>query len=251
MLNVTDLKARQYKPRWGNMDRDRKASAILSTLLSYSGEQVLNGLWVDIGCGSGGIVAALAPQVERVIGVDPEPWPDWSVLESSNQNLSFLTAPCDTSDLPLPPNSVDVIICNQVYEHVASPENLLSNIHALLKPGGVCYFAGPNLLWPIEPHLFWPFIHWLPRDFAQRTMILLGSKQAELFDAHSTHYWKLTRWMQTRGFEISEGIKMRLIHTLAPAETTILARFIMRIPRPIFAVLHPAAPGFIFLLRKR
>lgn len=238
-------------PRWGKDHRDRKAMAIVATLQAYEGESVLQGVWVDLGCGSGGIVENLAPYVERIIGVDPEPWPDWRVLEAANNNVTFLIAPCDEREPPLARNSADVVICNQVYEHVSSPENLLSNIHSLLKPGGVCYFAGPNLLWPIEPHLFWPFIHWLPRRFAQRIMILLGSKQADLFDAHSTHFWKLTGWMKTSGFDVSEGLKMRLLFALENAKRTGLARMFSRIPRPVYELLHPASPGFVFILRKR
>lgn len=249
--SVTEQSQHQTSPRWGRENRDRKALAILSTLRAYSNEQGLGGVWVDLGCGSGGMAATLAPYVERIIGVDPEPWPDWKNIESSTPNLSFITAPCDKTTPPLPPQSADVIICNQVYEHVASPQNLVANIHRLLKPGGICYFAGPNLLWPIEPHLLWPFIHWLPRRIAQRGMTLLGSSQAGLFDAHSTHYWKLKGWMKAMGFEVSEGVKMRLLHTIESSRMDSLAKIIHRTPRAVFTLLHPVSPGFIFLLRKR
>lgn len=246
---MPDLDSRKT-PRWGTENRDGKAMAILSTLLAYTDESILHSVWVDLGCGSGGIVENLAPHVERIIGVDPEPWSDWSARESANPNLSFIIARCDESELPLPPNTADVVICNQVYEHVSSPEKLLENIYAILKPGGVCYFAGPNLLWPLEPHLFWPFIHWLPRRFAQQTMVLLGSKQADFFDAYSTHYWKLMSWMKASGFEISDGIKVRLRFALEHAKKMRLAKNLSKIPRPIYALLHPFSPGFVFILRK-
>lgn len=243
--------SRESKPRWGSEGREQKATAILSSLLAYSDEKILNGLWVDVGCGSGGMVSALAPYVRRVVGVDPEPWPQWSECSSSRLNASFVIAYCDRDEFPLLPDSADIIICNQVYEHVRDPQKLLFNIYTLLKPGGVCYFAGPNLLWPIEPHLFWPFVHWFPRSFSQELMALLGSKQFHLLDANSTHYWKLVGWMKGQGFEVFDGIKTRLFHSLVNASMLNSAKFVSKIPLRFFRAAHPLSPGFVFILSKR
>lgn len=180
-------------PRWGAEKRDTKGEQILLTLRHFAGEQVQNGRWLDIGCGSGGIAAHLAPHVQEMIGVDPEPWSRWQTWTQEHPNLSFIQASVDT--LNLAPASLDVIICNQVYEHVPDPQALIRLIHTLLKPGGIVYFAGPNLLFPIEPHVFWPFVHWIPRRFAIALMKILGSKHADALDAYSTHYWKLRHWL--------------------------------------------------------
>ncbi|TLY33099.1 MAG: methyltransferase domain-containing protein, partial [Ignavibacteria bacterium] len=39
----------------------------------------------------------------------------------------------------------DTVFCNQVLEHVSSPENALREIHRILKPHGVLILAAPHL----------------------------------------------------------------------------------------------------------
>ena len=142
-------------PRWGSTDRDQKASNILQCLQLLTELDLTTLSCVDIGCGSGGISRHLAPSFHSVCGVDPEPWPRWQEFMAQQSNLSFREESIES--LGLADNSVDVVICNQVYEHVPNPEALIAQVFRILRPGGVCYFAGPNLLYPIEPHVHWPF----------------------------------------------------------------------------------------------
>jgi SAM-dependent methyltransferase len=237
-------------PRWGSEGRDRKAMAILRTMVSQCGDRITEGMWLDIGCGSGGIASALAPYVGRIIGIDPEPWPTWAAMSEAHPDLSFLTAGFDDDQLPLPKDTADVVICNQVYEHVAHPGALIRNIHRVLKPAGVCYFAGPNLLWPIEPHVYWPFVHWLPRSTARRLMRILGSKRADALDAFSASQWTLMGWFEGAGFSVSNILRARTAAGLALGRYEQLSAFAEALPDAIFRLLCPVAPGFVFLLAK-
>jgi SAM-dependent methyltransferase len=237
-------------PRWGKEGRDRKAVAILGTLVSACGEDIRRGLWLDVGCGSGGIASALAPNVERMVGVDPEPWPDWAPMAEQHANLSFTVAAFDDPQLPMPENTVDVVICNQVYEHVARPEQLIRNIHRVLRPGGVCYFAGPNLLWPIEPHVHWPLVHWLPRGLALSAMRALGSRRSGDLDAFSTTAWTLERWVRASGMDLRSAIADRLAAQPGGSLADRSARLLARLPRWWLEFANPTLPGFVYLLRK-
>lgn len=236
-------------PRWGNEDRDRKALAIWLTLSQCCGPRIAEGAWLDVGCGSGGIAAALATKVRHVTGVDPEPWEAWTYAMTANLNLKLIAGVFDGVVPPVSDASVDVVVCNQVYEHVANPIALLRNIHRVLVPGGVCYFAGPNLIWPIEPHVFWPFVHWLPRRFAIMLMRGLGSRRAQELDAWSWSYWRLTRAFRETGFDFTGAIRER-IGAQAEISNSIAARMAARIPKRLVSVLTPAAPGFVFILHK-
>jgi SAM-dependent methyltransferase len=234
-------------PRWGNTHRDRKAEAIWTTLANCEGVKIGEGAWLDIGCGSGRIARELAARVHSVIGIDPEPWSGWREMEVATPNLSFRVASCDGAALPVAPESVDVVVCNQVYEHVGDPRQLIRNIADVLKPGGVCYFAGPNLLWPIEPHVFWPIVHWLPRRIAQRLMRLFGSKRTDELDAFSTHYWQLRSWFLDAGLAPSVAVAARVDSEFAAR------RWRVRLPRWLATVvdgLAPLSPGFVCILRK-
>lgn len=233
-------------PRWGAKDRPLKADAIWQTLLFYAGTNIHDGLWLDMGCGSGGIAATLAPRVTKIIGIDPEPWARWPTWTQQHSNLTFINGSYDSHPPLLAQNSVDIVICNQVYEHVPDPQRLIQEIYRVLKPGGYCYFAGPNLLFPIEPHVFWPFIHWIPRTIAIKIMKTLGAKN--LVDANSTTYWKLKRWLSA--FETINALPDVIKQPQEYGRTAFPWRAISHIPRWLANALTPLSPGFVFVLRK-
>lgn len=237
-------------PRWGNEGRDRKAQAIWLTLQHLCGEKIGKGTWLDVGCGSGGIAASLAPHVDRMVGVDPEPWPAWPEIAALQENLTFQIGNFDGTKIPISESSVDIAICNQVYEHVDNPKALLRNVYCVLKPGGHCYFAGPNLLWPIEPHVVLPFVHWLPRAGAQRWLRRFGSPQADKLDAFSASYWRLTRMFKEFGFDYISAIHARLHAELSRERVSFLLRMVAAAPPSLVKALTPLAPGFVFMLTK-
>jgi 2-polyprenyl-3-methyl-5-hydroxy-6-metoxy-1,4-benzoquinol methylase len=238
------------QPRWGNQGRDRKGHAIWSLVQAHVGGRIVGGVWLDVGCGSGGIAASIAPKVEQMIGVDPEPWESWGAAAVDNPNLKFITATFDSDRLSIEERSVDVLICNQVYEHVSDPRQLIHNISEVLKPGGACYFAGPNLLWPLEPHVFWPVVHWLPRRMAQNLMRLSGSKQADDLDAHSKPSWVLRRWFRQAGLRCINALQERVAIELSGRGHPGAARLVRALPAVLFVILEPVSPGFVFVLRK-
>lgn len=236
-------------PRWGQEARDRKALAILKTLELHCGKGFRDGVWLDLGCGSGGIASTLAAKVNKVVGIDPEPWARWSEYMLVQQNLEFLRMTCADMLSSGGIDQFDVVVCNQVYEHTGNPIELLNAIYCALKPDGVCYFAGPNLLWPIEPHVFWPLVHWFPRRFSIWLMRLFHSKRLHLFDAHSWSYWKLTRAFTSNGFVYQNAIPARIEIELDNRKTPLKKAFSI-IPRRLLNALTPVAPGFVFVLSK-
>jgi ubiquinone/menaquinone biosynthesis C-methylase UbiE len=251
MSSGCEHRDRPQDPRWGDQSRDAKARAILATIrLSLS--HLPGGLWLDLGCGSGDLVAQLADSVPTAefVGVDPQPWQRWQDLVAAHRRLRLHQGKFD--DLPglLGEASVDVLVCNQVYEHVESVPELLQMIHRMLKPGGICYFAGPNLLWPIEPHVYWPIVHWLPRQSAIALMRRLGSLQADDLDAWSLDWWRLSNLIKSAGLRRQIVIRQRLAAVEGNSIAARVARLLSRLPAFLFSILAPFAPGFVFILRK-
>lgn len=232
------------EPRWGADKREHKAHAILETLRHYIPTPLDQAVCIDIGCGSGGIAYHIAHNVYSIIGIDPEPWPRWEEFQRQRQNLRFMQE--SVEKLSSPDGCADIVICNQVYEHVPDPRHLISEIHRVLKPGGYCYFAGPNLLFPIEPHVYWPFVHWLPRRLAVWLMRKCGSNA--VLDANSTHYWRLLHWLGK--FEIVNAVPYIIRHPNAYLRTGPLWRILSFIPARLLHILTPFSPGFVFVLRK-
>jgi 2-polyprenyl-3-methyl-5-hydroxy-6-metoxy-1,4-benzoquinol methylase len=236
-------------PRWGSENRSLKAEAIWQTLLHYCGSDIAHGRWVDIGCGSGGIAAQLAPKVGEIIGIDPEPWACWTDWTRDHANLTFLCGSYDNETAVITQESTDVVICNQVYEHVPDPASLIRFIHGILKPGGYCYFAGPNLLFPIEPHVYWPFVHWLPRSMATQLMRTLGSGHADELDAYSTHFWKLKSWIIPY-FKFTNAVPFVVNNIVQMQHSGALWRTLRYLPAPILDAFTPFSPGFVFVIKK-
>ncbi len=221
--------------------------AILQTMRAVLGDQVASEAWLDIGCGSGEIAATLSKHVASVVGVDPEGWRRWDDLVASHARLRLLRADCAQLGDVVADGSIGVAVCNQVYEHVADVSGLLVSIHAALKPGGHCYFAGPNLLWPIEPHVHLPFVHWLPRRSTIRLLSALGVRRIVELDAWSTHYWRLKQLFDDSGFDSSSLVAQRFV--ASRPEFSGLAK--TRLFRRAAELLEPLSPGFVFLLTKR
>lgn len=244
MSGATDSGAAVSDPRWGAEGRERKAHNILQCLDLLTELDLGSLVCVDIGCGSGGISYHLAPRFREVRGIDPESWDRWREFTERRPNLSFSEESIES--LSIATESVDVVICNQVYEHVPSPQTLITQISRILKPGGICYFAGPNLLYPIEPHVHWPFVHWMPRRLAVAILGIIAPDK--VLDAHSTTYWTLKRWL--RAFDIVDAVPILVKYRAESPESGAVWRLFRFVPLQLLRVLGFLSPGFVFLLTK-
>jgi SAM-dependent methyltransferase len=94
---------------------------------------------LDLGAGAGELNAyALKGRVRRIVGVDFDP------RVTANPLLhSGLTA--DIYALPFRDASFDVVFSIYVLEHVDRPRPLASEIHRVLRPGGICLVLTPNV----------------------------------------------------------------------------------------------------------
>lgn len=240
----TPVAAIAADPHWGAADRDQKARNILQCLNLMTDLDLETLSCVDIGCGSGGISFYLASSFKSVTGVDPEPWQRWQEFAGEQPNLDFRAE--SVENLSFADDSIDIVICNQVYEHVPSPVTLIAQILRILRPGGVCYFAGPNLLYPIEPHVHLPFIHWIPRRLA--LAILRTFAPDKVLDAHSTTYWRLRGWLSD--FAIVDAVPQLVKYRASASQPGNIWRVFRFVPLRILKLLGFLSPGFVFLLTK-
>ncbi|HFD32219.1 MAG TPA: methyltransferase domain-containing protein, partial [Gammaproteobacteria bacterium] len=59
--------------------------------------------------------------------------------------------------LPFADNTFDLIISNQVFEHVQNYSETIKELHRILKPEGSAIHIFPSRYSPIEPHVYVPF----------------------------------------------------------------------------------------------
>ncbi len=148
--------------------RRTKAAKIVSVLTHFLGRDDLSGLVVlDIGCSAGFIAAAMSEAgAERVIGTDIDVPGLAKAQERFGVQVEFVCT--DGGLLPLPAASVDVVVLNHIYEHVVDPDQVVAEIHRVLRPTGCAYFALGNRLGVMEPHYRLPFLSYLPKPAAHR-----------------------------------------------------------------------------------
>jgi ubiquinone/menaquinone biosynthesis C-methylase UbiE len=87
--------------------------------------------------------------------------------------LLNMSAPDDTDgfpyllgsglELPFADQSVDLAFSNSVIEHVGSEQNQFQFASEMRRVGRRIYCQTPSRLFPFDPHLTTPFLHWLPR----------------------------------------------------------------------------------------
>jgi ubiquinone/menaquinone biosynthesis C-methylase UbiE len=107
---------------------------------------------LDLGCGKGDsqhFFKSKDPQIKWT-GLDIESSPEVNAREKIDENiLSY-----DGIHIPLNSDSIDLIICNQVLEHVREPEVLLKDVSRVIKPGG--YFIGSvSYMEPFHSYSLW------------------------------------------------------------------------------------------------
>ena len=234
-------------------DRARKAGKILSILQDFMGADLGNYACLDLGCGRGIISAALAPHFKRLVGVDV----DRPAVRLAAENSA--ASPADEKrprfafgsghGLPFADGSFDVIVCAQVYEHVGDQPALAREVERVLRPGGVCFFSGPNRLAVVEEHYWLPFLSWLPRPLASAYMRLF--KRGDLYDAYPLFYWQIRRlW---RNFEIHDYTlrMLRQPRRFSVGERVEKYPWLKMVPDGLLQGLQPFYPNYNWILVKR
>lgn len=165
--------------------RRRKALTMLAVLRDALGvDGLAKARVLNVGCSTGLIDEVLAEQTGSVVGIDI----DQGAVESararcSSTNLEFRLG--DAMAMDFPEHSFDVVICSQVYEHVPDSVRMMTEIHRVLAPLGVCYFAATNRWCVMEQHYQLPFLSAIPVSWAHRYLRLCG-KGSYYHERHMT-----------------------------------------------------------------
>ncbi|MEO7704715.1 MAG: class I SAM-dependent methyltransferase [Thermoflexales bacterium] len=169
--------------------RQRKAEKIRAALARVASDTRTLSL-LDVGCASGIITRALAADFRFTAGIDLNEtglrMPPGGTTRQLRE-AHFLQA--TTARLPFADCCFDVVVCAQVYEHVADQAALSDEIFRVLKPGGWMFFSGPNRTWPIEDHYKLFGLGWLPQKWASAYLRL--AKRGRVFDENLLTSWQL------------------------------------------------------------
>lgn len=250
-MRIVSTGERGYQPNFYGLServrdplrRQRKAEKIKWLIEQYARKIPQAGTCLDVGCSAGAMTIVISSLFAHTVGLEYDEEALLSVPPEYRQQICFLRG--DAMRLPMPDASVDAVICAQVYEHVPNDVQLFGEIYRVLKPGGMVFFSGPNWLFPIEPHYFLPFLHWLSPQWAARYLKLFGLGH-EYYE-RSRSWWGLRQL--TSAFEVDDLSRIVLEkHVLGNYPW--LSRLVAVMPEPLWKLVLPWLPNFNWLLYK-
>jgi SAM-dependent methyltransferase len=149
---------------------------------------------LDLGCGYGDTAIHLARTCRSVVGTEPADElfrvAEEKRLASSVPNLAFRKEGVDQLNER---EGYDLIVLDNVYEHLPDQGGALTAIVRALRPGGVLYLLTPNKLWPVEAHYRLPFLSYLPLRVANGYLRLTGRGDDYQDASYAPTYWSLKR----------------------------------------------------------
>jgi SAM-dependent methyltransferase len=134
----------------------------VQSLEAWQGLRVL-----DYGCGSGQLVAVLRAAGIDCVGCDVyyegggEPPEAIARVRDELLHSGAIRHIPEEGDLPFEPGTFDVIVSNQVFEHVRDLPVTLARVRRVLKPDGRILLHFPSREVIREGHIGIPFAHWL------------------------------------------------------------------------------------------
>lgn len=111
---------------------------------------------LDLGCGNGDIVQEYRLRDYSAYGCDFV-FKDGPNVERLRQQGWLRLIEADPYRLPFEDNTFDILLTDQVFEHVKDYPSTLAEIRRVMKPGGISLNIFPSRHTPLEPHVFVPY----------------------------------------------------------------------------------------------
>ena len=189
-----------------SVERGRQAVASMGGVESFAGRKVL-----DVGCAYGGfLVAAKEAGAGRVVGVDI----DSKLIDLARLQLADHHVTADLAIEDITSDGVvdrwgtfDIVLCNDVIEHVVDPLRCARNLASVMKRGGKVFLEIPN----------GSAVDFMRKDghYGLFGLTLLGRSEAERWwrlhyhDVYGVeHYAPLSYYL---GIFSASGISLRLL----------------------------------------
>jgi len=160
---------------------------------------------LDIGCGTGGATVAWTLKGAECTGID---------TSEDDLRIAAVRARCEGvnagfrkvkgTKLPFRNGTFDIIICDQVLEHIPDFERTISEMRRIIKKEGIVYVDLPNRFFPHDPHFNLFFMHWLPANAHKSIIRLFGRKYFD-FPVFFRDYPSVKKAIVKNNFRIIAG----------------------------------------------
>lgn len=160
---------------------------------------------LDLGSGVGSFVVACRRRGLRAFGLEPDRIGQGAEVTSIQIARKRLVAPVFVSGvgegLPFPDACFDLVVMNQVIEHVADQSMVLREAARAVREGGLIYVACPNYLRFYEPHYKIRWAPLLPKVLGRLYLRLRGRSPAMLNQLTYTTNRRLRKLLTALGPE--------------------------------------------------
>ena len=180
-MEVREKIQNEYDPTHPNFQRWQKAREISDDRAKFvqkiiSTEILPEGLFIlDIGAGEGN-TSRLFAQKNFVVSLEPKPERIRKIIRKD----SLQPVMADTYKLPFKPDSFDLIILQDVMEHLTVSEELVEGLTGQVKENGIIYLSTPNRLSLFnivaDPHWGLPFLSLFKRDQIKKYFLKIFRK---------------------------------------------------------------------------
>lgn len=160
-------------------------------VLSAAVSSAKPGTILDAGCGEGFVLSHLKKQgiIAKATGIDVSE----DAVAAARKNVSGITfTSCSIYKLPFKDNEFDTVLCNEVLEHLESPEKALAELKRVAR----------NRIILSVPHEPWFMLG-----------SLAGGKYISHFGNHPEHINHWTAW-SFRSFLERNGLRVRSLHVM-------------------------------------
>ncbi len=126
-----------------------------------------SGTILEVGCGTGGLLAASARAGLAIVGADiATRWLVVARRRLADRALSVPLIGAQAERLPWPDASFDAVVADSVLEHLDDPSTALREWLRVVRPGGRLLIWSPNRLsLATDPHVGLWGLGWLPRSW--------------------------------------------------------------------------------------
>ncbi len=146
---------------WKNLYASEYARGfyVLSVLMKYADDFRADGARVlDIGCGDAGVLIALAENGARASGIEvSERSLRRARVRAEEHEVDVALSAAVAEHLPFATASQDLVILDNVLEHVQDQERTLAEIRRVLRPDGLLYMVTPK---PFALYSLWNDPHY-------------------------------------------------------------------------------------------
>jgi ubiquinone/menaquinone biosynthesis C-methylase UbiE len=184
---------------------DTATAKNLSLRLRLMKQHIAPGNFVlDVGCGRADYLRMLLSNSPNIVGIETAK----DKLDDcfrAHPELRNRVLHVSAESMPFPTAHFDVVIVNEVLEHIPDQDAALREIHRVLKPGGKFLLFCPNRLFPFETHglmirgvmrMWIPAIHYLPGSLCRVFKI----------EPVARNYWpkEVSKLLQLYGFQVRQ-----------------------------------------------